>query len=63
MSKKDYIKIADCFKRYLNDYPDRNCNALLYEFCLMFALNNPNFNQNKFLDYIEKGTKQIIINK
>ena len=59
MTKKDYIKIADVIKVYLDnsthkdDYRD---NARLIDgFCIMLGEDNLKFDEDKFQNYINKA--------
>ena len=44
MTKKDYIRIAECIKKH------RNGNIrLMVEFCKVFKTDNPRFDKDRFL--------------
>lgn len=63
MSKKDYIAIADIFKKAIEDNKKDETangkigliNGLIYDFCLLFVSDNPRFNDRRFIDYINRG--------
>lgn len=69
MTKKDYIVIADIFKKAIQDNKnDENANGkiglingLIYDFCLMFATDNPRFNDKRFIDYINGNDQKKCI--
>jgi hypothetical protein len=54
VTKKDYVKFAEMFKRQYRDLlPQQDRQFLLSvinESCYIFKADNPNFNKQKFLD-------------
>lgn len=59
MTKKDYIKIADILKDYQDLLPEyKNHQAIITEltnrFIVMLEADNPRFNRERFIDYINK---------
>ena len=59
MSRKDYIKIADILKTYMDGYegtPEFQwlIRALMKDFSNMLGEDNPRFDEKRFEDYIEK---------
>ncbi len=56
MTKKDYISIADIFKRYLNEggtVMDNATEWLLTEFISLFKADNSKFDEQRFRNYIK----------
>lgn len=59
MKKKDYIKIADILKLFnKHNLSERNANDVIAELTgrlmVMFVRNNPRFDGEKFINYINK---------
>jgi hypothetical protein len=65
MTKKDYIAIANIFKKFngtngilsSTHFDGVNETTLLNEFCNMFALDNVHFDKNRFIEYIESDKR------
>lgn len=58
MTKKDYIKIAEVLKRHtgsegVGEY-DNAVRAITSDLMIMLKNDNPLFNEEKFIDYINK---------
>lgn len=50
MTRKDYVMIAEVLKNFVGDGGDViDRDRIAYELASAFALENPNFNRNKFL--------------
>lgn len=54
MTKKDYIKIADCIKNVINhaELNDEQVSLLITNFSSMLKADNSRFDAQRFIDYI-----------
>lgn len=55
MTRKDYIAIADTIIMNPDIYDDE---YFMSDLCDVFANDNPNFDKDKFNDYIEEGIRE-----
>ena len=54
MTRKDYVAVAEILNRYLSNYPVEisDFKELVFDFADMFADDNPNFNEDKFIEAV-----------
>lgn len=59
MTRKDYVATADILKNWFFNYPvdTLDFKTLVFEFADMFADDNPNFNETKFVEACGLGEK------
>lgn len=62
MTRKDYVKTAKILSDYYNTNPVEisEFKYLVLDFCDMFAEDNPNFNEDKFLQAIYGKQESVV---
>lgn len=59
MTRKDYVKTAEILKDFRDHYPTEliDFKNLVFDFADWFAEDNPNFNEDKFVEAIFNDAK------
>jgi hypothetical protein len=54
MTRKDYVAVAEILNNYFSNYPVEisDFKELVFDFADMFANDNPNFKEDKFIDAV-----------
>jgi Fe-S-cluster formation regulator IscX/YfhJ len=54
MTRKDYVKTAEILKDFRDNYPTElvDFKNLVFDFSDWFAEDNPNFNEEKFIEAV-----------
>ena len=54
MTRKDYVAVAEILNRHFSNYPVEisDFKELVFDFADMFADDNPNFNEDKFIEAV-----------
>lgn len=56
MTRKDYVATAEILNNFFENYPVEisDFKDLVFDFADMFAKDNPNFNEEKFIEAVYK---------
>jgi hypothetical protein len=62
MTRKDYVAVAEILNRYLSNYPVEisDFKELVFDFADMFADDNPNFNEDRFIEAVYGKNESVV---
>jgi hypothetical protein len=62
MTRKDYVAVAEILNRYLSNYPVEisDFKELVFDFADMFADDNPNFNEDRFIQAVYGKNESVV---
>ena len=62
MTRKDYVAVAEILNRYLSNYPVEisDFKELVFDFADMFADDNPNFNEDRFMQAVYGKNESVV---
>ena len=62
MTRKDYVAVAEILNRHFSNYPVEisDFKELVFDFADMFADDNPNFNEDKFIEAVYGKNESVV---
>jgi len=62
MTRKDYVAVAEILNRHLSNYPVEisDFKELVFDFADMFADDNPNFNEDRFIEAVYGKNESVV---
>jgi hypothetical protein len=62
MTRKDYVAVAEILNRHFSNYPVEisDFKELVFDFADMFADDNPNFNEDRFMQAVYGKNESVV---
>ena len=62
MTRKDYVAVAEILNRHFSNYPVEisDFKELVFDFADMFADDNPNFNEDRFIEAVYGKNESVV---
>ena len=62
MTRKDYVAVAEILNRHFSNYPVEisDFKELVFDFADMFADDNPNFNEDRFIQAVYGKNESVV---